>query len=78
MQLMQIEGVREKERKRETERKSGRQMAWGVSTKLFAGTLAAIHLDNACTALASELSHLGLPGSFRMNSERREQVKRQE
>ena len=70
------EGVRERDR--DKERQSGRHMALGVSAQLFPGAVAAIHLDTACSALASELSPLGLSGPLRMNSERKEEVKRQE
>ena len=67
MELMQFE--REREREREKERESGRHMALGVSAQLFQGAVAAIYLDIACSALASELSPLGLSGALRMNSD---------
>ena len=59
------ETERKRERVREKERKSGRRIALGVSAQLFSGAVTAMHLDTACTALASELSPLGLSGPFK-------------
>ena len=64
MELVQLEGkrdrARQRERERERKKKSGLHVALGVSAQLFSGAAAAIHLDTACSTLASELSSLVL------------------
>ena len=49
-------------------------MASGFSAPFFQGSVAAIHLHTACSALASELFPLGLSGALTMISERVENV----
>ena len=46
-------------------------MEVGVSAQCFQGAAASIHLRTICSALANELSPLGLSGTLRKNSENR-------